>query len=581
MHRRHSPRILGLTLGALLGGVAGALVFRLLAPEPAPTPPTAAPPPSAWSWREGSAPLRLTDSDQAATAIAGWRTLRAADGGPADFPARAAALRALLLRLPKPSFPRLLDQLSATDNSPDTAALREIAFLAWVEIDPAAAARWGVSRPELRDLLRDALDAWSAADPRAAAIWACSLPDEKLAGNLAYFILPALAEIDASAAMSLATARGQNFRQRLLPGALAVLAKRDPAGTVQTFGPQLWERGNGLFELQNALGAWANRAPAAAISWVLTQPKRLDWDPSINLRHLPIQAANRAAFAQALLDAPGFLRRQSALGGYLLDWLRDDSAAALAWLNKVPDPSLRSTLLEKTISEQRYQTGGDLAPVLKLALALPDGESRQYQLSRLLGDLAQNSPTDALRWIDAHKDDADVTAASFAAHAAILGVIARDDPAAAVAEWQKLPAGKTKHQGVFTIVAEWGQRDPAAALQWQVAQASPDYPVYPSRQMIYQWARKDAVAALRWAESLPGEMPRFALLSLTNDGGNRTPPAAALELYAQIKNPARRTETLTTHVREWLTTDPAAAKTWLESHDALTPAQAAVLLQAR
>jgi hypothetical protein len=41
-----------------------------------------------------------------------------------------------------------------------------------------------------------------------------------------------------------------------------------------------------------------------------------------------------------------------------------------------------------------------------------------------------------------------------------------------------------------------------------------------------------------------------------------------------------REETLANHVREWLTKDPAAAKAWLENHDALTPAQAASLLAA-
>ncbi len=381
--------------------------------------------------------------------------------------------------------------------------------------------------------------------------------------------------------MSLANSRGDNFRRQLLPGVLDVLAKHDPVATVQTYGPLIWgARGDGLWLLRNALGAWADRDPAAAIAWVLAQPKRLDWDNTVQLGYISVKAANRAAFAQSLLDAPGFLRRQSALGQFLIDWFSQDSAAAFAWLEKVPDPHLRATLLERTMNNQRSQSGGSLDRVLGLALALPEGESRRNHLKRLLGDWAQNSPTEALRWIEAHQDAPGVAAASFAAHAAILGVIARDDPAAAVAEWEKLPEGDAKHQGIFSIVAEWGQHDPAAALRWQVSQARPDRPVFPSQQMIYQWARHDPVAALRWIETLPEDSQKFGLHSLTNDGGNRTPPAATLDLYAQIKDPALRAEFITAHVGEWLAKDRAAAKTWLESHDALTPEQAAALLAA-
>ena len=175
---------------------------------------------------------------------------------------------------------------------------------------------------------------------------------------------------------------------------------------------------------------------------------------------------------------------------------------------------------------------------------------------------------------------AKLPATSYVVHAAVLGVIARDDPAAAIAEWQKLPAGDAKHQGVAAIVAEWGRRDPAAALQWQTAQSTPDRPIYPARQAIFDWARKEPVTALRWVETLPAEMHKHGLSSLTHSNGAVTPPAVALDLYAQIQDPALRAEFVTAHARSWLTQDPAAAKAWLESSSALTPEQAAALLAA-
>jgi hypothetical protein len=578
MPRPRPPILLGLALGSAIGAATGVLILRHSSPAPAPIINHPSSIINNWSWRDPAPPPRLTDTSRADAALAAWLALRASDGGPADFATRAASLRALLLRLPPASFPRLLDRVSAAKDLPEAETLRNIAFRAWIELDPAAAARWAATHPELRDLLGVALDAWSAIDPRAAATWTCLLPDEKQATGLAYYILPALAEIDASAAIALATSRGESFRQTLLPGVLAVLAQHDPAATMRTHGPAVWNGGKGFFQLQKALGAWADRDPAAVIAWVLAQPAP-DYDPTGQLSYIAVQPANRAAFAQAILDAPGLTRRQEALGGLLANWAGHDPASALAWLTQIPDSDLRAALIERALSNN---FDGDLPDwQLPLALALPESENRRYRLAAILEKWTRNAPTDALRWLEAHAQDADVAAAIPSAQAAILGVIARDDPTSAIAEWQKLPEGETKARGAAALVAEWGQSDPGAALQWQSAHVWPFRTDQPWREMIFQWARQDAGAALRWAESLDGKTRRQALASLTTDGaGDSTPPAAAAELYSGIRDPALREETLANHVREWLTKDPAAAKAWLENHDALTPAQAASLLAA-
>jgi hypothetical protein len=104
--------------------------------------------------------------------------------------------------------------------------------------------------------------------------------------------------------------------------------------------------------------------------------------------------------------------------------------------------------------------------------------------------------------------------------------------------------------------------------------------------VLFTWAKQDPEAALRWTESqianqTPAQKPLLArrLMAVFGPGWNPSSRAAA-DLYSKIQDPALRTETLTTHVRSWMYDDPAAAKAWLESHDALTPAQAAALLQA-
>ena len=532
-----------------------------------------------WSWRDSPTPPALA-ADSAATAIAAWQALHAADGSPADFATRAEVLRVLLVRLPATAFPRLLDPLVGAGLSEDDRALRQIAFSAWIESDPASATAWAAAGPDRQDLARLALLAWSERDPRAAAAWACALPDETSARRLAALALPVLAALDAGQALALASARGDAFLDEVLPAMLATLAKSDPASALRTYGPRLWKNGNGLWRLREALGEWTARDPAAAIAWVVAQPGGHDGEIGRWLGELAGSGDSpNPAFVNALATLPGIPSRQAALGSLLLRWSRKNPGEALAWLDTLSDRHLRNAILERA-AQTTYSDYPEQS--LPLALALPEGAVRTERLGQLLGQWAGKDSSAALAWLRENASVPGVAAASDAVQSTLLASIARDEPATAVAEWQALPAGALKTRALAQITFAWGRTDPAAALQWATEQAPGLGAIaYQSRDLVYAWARKDGPAALRWAESIQEDNARrHALDALAGNWQDKAPRAATADLYAQIKDPAVRTEFVTNHVREWLSKDRPAAQAWLESHDALTPAQAAALLAA-
>lgn len=151
------------------------------------------------------------------------------------------------------------------------------------------------------------------------------------------------------------------------------------------------------------------------------------------------------------------------------------------------------------------------------------------------------------------------------------------------------PLRSARPKAAIRPLAEaWGKTDPAAALRWQTEQAAAlgAAQFQPSTSLLAAWGKEDPLAALRWTETYLAQaaasdmpwLPQQLFGALGNTWSAATSRAATADLYSKIQDTSLRTETLTAHVRDWLTKDPAAAKSWLESSSALTPAEAAALL---
>ena len=572
-------------LGLALGGVAwlvcrpGSSPAVAPAPETAPTTPTLPP----WAWRESLRPPSLPAATLSA-AIDAWLALRAPDGSPADPATRLDTLRALLARLPSGSFPRLLDPLFKSTDFADRPLLT-IAFTAWTELDAPAAARWTATLAETPDwdrskLAEIAARAWLALDPLAVSTWACALPDEKLAESFAQIVLPALARQHPRHAYELASSRGEAFLRAVLNPLFEALSETDPAAALRAFGSgRFKDGGSGFWAVRTPLTRWVHQDPASALTWLAEETRFNNQGWFDTLDHL---ARNDPALTRALLETvlslPEIPRHRASLAELFSYWAARDSAAAMQWLDQLQDASLREPLLEKA---SRSPDLDHPEKGLSFALARADSPDRTSALAYALGEWAARSPSDALAWINQHAHDPGVIAASANAHAAILATIARTEPVTAAAEWETLQDPATKKASRDAIANAWAKTDPRAAHFWRMSKNEAlGFPPYAGHQDIFHaWSLRDPIAALRWAEQVPVPRSRdFYLNSIDSPGSDSAPRAAVADLYAQLKDPALRVERVTKHLRDWLARDRPSAKAWLESHDALTPAQAAALL---
>lgn len=503
----------------------------------------------------------------------------------APYATRADALRALLVHLPAADFPRLLTTfpVAADGDNNDARRLRQIAFDAWIDLDPAAAARWAAAGGKpLRDLALQSVRAWTALDAPAVAAWACALRDAEAAAALAGPALVALAAQDSARAISLANSRDDAFRDAVLPALLTALAEADPAATVRAFAPSLWKNGTGFQTLRGPLSAWARRDPDGLILWLGTLPDGLVYCP--DLVRTP---AERRTLVLALAAHPELPGSRESLPYVFTKWGRAQPIEALAWLDQLADPALRISLLRA--ASFTYNKPENAKQSLPFVLALPAGRDRTEKLGQLLSEWSRIDRPAAQAWMAAQNDPG-VTAAAYAVQASLLANIARDEPATALAEWRALSDPRAQKAALAPIVQAWGQTDPAAALQWGAEQQRAlggDVTTTLYTMLLLDWSKRAPEAALRWTEALALELKAngkndygYILETLGSDYTGRS-RAAAADLLTKIQDAALRTETLTRHVQAWLVKDPAAAKAWLETHDALTPAQAAALLQSQ
>jgi len=580
-----------LVLGVLLGG---AVAFFTLRPAPPATSDESAPALGpvtlpAWSWQSSPTPPKLA-RDDAAAAVVAWLALRDPSGGIPNYATRAASLRALLLRLPPDAFPRLLDGLSASEKDDDL-RLARLAFTAWVRHDAPAAARWAVGGlgkgrdDRLFGHAFDALREWSSRDPEEAAVWACALPDPKAARRLAGTPLRTLAGKHPERALALARSRDDEFRNAVLATILEAMGKSDPAGTLRTFGPELWKNGDGFHQLRGVIAAWVKQDAQAALAWLVAQPRPPGQDVSHWFSSLTgNDAAGRRAIADAIVTTPGVEDRPRALSNILFGWSTSQPDEALAWLNQLPDPDLRLTLLVRANTSYYTNTPEKSLP---FALALPEGAYRTERLSLLLGAWAKIDADSVLAWMREHGHEPGVSAATTVVHGALIADLAREDPQAAITEWSSLTDLKTRLNALQSIVNAWGVKDPAAALQWATEQqkANPNIHYYGGYdELVFLWAKRDPEAALRWVENSASTSPHHTyqtdryLQALGGTWSEKAPRAATADLYTKIRDPRLRERALARHVAEWLTKDPAAARAWVEKAPSLTAEQRVKIL---
>lgn len=433
---------------------------------------------------------------------------------------------------------KIANELSQSSPEYEYYAERMFALVARVRVlrDPAGAVEWASQlEPESvrRFALSAALDLWAAKDPRE--VWQ---------------------KLESGAVKGIERFGEEKVGQKILEQ----LFKEDPAAAMG-----LLQGAGGYEELsrRGAIAAVRSAFPALIASGQLKPVDAYRLIDSVKANHgvlalntmsevfraLPLDQL--AAAAKAIAAEPAGDYRGAALGSIATAWLKQDPAAAQAFLAGIPDAGLRADAYAGSFETAG---GGHLDPErLGLALAnIPAADRAKAfadHLSRF-GDYAQGVERG---WWSGPKFQPEQIAPAL----------------------KDLPPSADLNRSVTITAQEWGRSDPSAALAWANDLQDPAARRAAYAATFQTWAARKPNDAAAWLADKPAGPERDAAALPVVKNLIHADAEIAWEWAGSIGDAGMRQEARVETLRAWARRDPQAAqKAYREISRKLSAAEA-------
>jgi hypothetical protein len=265
--------------------------------------------------------------------------------------------------------------------------------------------------------------------------------------------------------------------------------------------------------------------------------------------------------AVALAQQERNLRRRAEwLQAALQGWAKIDAPAAARWIARLDAPARED-------AESAVMDGAIVRPEAAVELAL--------HLMQADPGAARAHANHLLSALDRAGDYA--TAVSFASAlpdelgAEMQGTAyqywARSDPESAFTDAARLPGGEARRLAVDAVLSGWSQADPGGLASYAANLPPGAERTQALATGLGEWVQHNAVAASVWLDGQPSRPefdPAVSAVALQPDVAARHPGIAA-SWAESITDPALRSLTLVSVLQSWSATDPAAARSYLET----------------
>lgn len=457
------------------------------------------------------------------------------------------------------AFSMIADDLSAAQVQELIANLRErrfpdreeaIAqlFARWAEFDSSAAmvsAQEWPTTGERQRIVRAVLGAWVEKDARAAEQWVTELPEGLLKNAAWRTLIGAVAGGDPPHALALAQSLQLSWE-----GAETMVAAIIDS----------WVGSNPHDAVAHATLLPAGELRSAALRRVAEQWAHVDL----------LQAL---AWADSVADQEFLVKPMGSVGvtpifSVLKVWVDKDSAAAVRWLQQLPEGDKKASLISSASTFLR-SAAPNPEVATQLAMMLPQGATRDNALQQFAQQIAGWEPAAALRWIEQQSDPEQRRVIL----SGCLSHLSGSDLQKALEFAQSVdPTGK---EDLISIQAQggragWNLADPATLADWAIRQ--PDNQVYLNR-IAASWVSRDADRAAAWLQTLSAPARDEALRGIVDKALFMVPVDSAFDTAthfqtaerwsAQLSSEQARQSAYEKLAERWLSVDPDAARSWV------------------
>jgi hypothetical protein len=369
---------------------------------------------------------------------------------------------------------------------------------------------------------------WAELDPADAFDSALRERENDFRNRLGLEAARALVNVDPEAALArIASAKGAELRQRVAEWVIGALSKTNPARAAQYLASSK-SIPNKARLLQVVASEYGRSAPEPALKWAGSlEPKRLR-DDAIKSVWNGWAEVDPAAVAARLQGQGSEL--SEVYGSAARAWSKKDPAAALAWIESLPDKEARARaysgfeidlqLLGKdrarslidSISTDGYKENlanriaqqlarESVEDALKWVESLPQGKTRENALQPVLDEWSSRDPAESARYMAGLPESTQKTDRLKGAISHWAGV----EPDAAFAFVQQLPAGKERDEAAASAIRVINAEDPKKAMAWFSTIQDPKVIGHVAEDLVTGMVQRDSASALAFATQLPAE----------------------------------------------------------------------------
>jgi len=440
-------------------------------------------------------------------------------------------------------------------------ALTEAAAREWVQRDPEAAlARIAQSSSTLQQIMlgRFVLHALAEDNPARAAEFLAANPKFARDTDIFATVGTLLARLSSQQALTWAKSlpAGQ-ARGEALRAVWTAWAEKEPV-TVAAHISQGSEKDFDRQVFTTVARTWSKSDPAAAMAWIESLNRVEDQNAAWAAFTLDVRQLGPQAALELVEKIPSEQRRADVATRVASQLAQDDLASALAWIERLPDGTVRNQALRPVLDQ--WMRGGEPVEAVSYVASLPASQARTDLLRRTVGNWAGIDGNAAVVWV--RQLPAGTEREQVAVEA---GRGMREfEPAKAVQLLDLVQNAGMRQQFVEDIAGQWAKLDGTAAAEWLNKLPDATEQVRGYYSVARQWTFADSQATERWLTSLSPGASRDAAIHAFVSSIDGYDPALVTRWANAIQNPKEREDRIGAAWLRWNERDAAAARIWAE-----------------